>query len=355
MTRDSTTADLQDRRSSLERWIAATMPDATSVELSPFVPATSGFSNVSLFTELTWRDSAGEYSSELVLRAQPGSVGLFPDYDLRLQYDVMAFLHDSPVPVPEVAWFVDDVAVLGAPAYLMHRVHGEVASGFRPGFHGHGLFFEASIAQRRDMWFGAVDAMAALHSVGIDGVELPAGLGPRVGGTEALTRMLDVIESQLDWADMGPLPVLREALGYLRKNLPNSAETVLCWGDARPGNIVYRDGEVISVLDWELAHLGAPEGDLAYFLLVDQVVAELNDVPRLPGLPDADETIAHYESRTSRTVQCLEFHSIMQALRLAALLVLTVRLSPPELTFPASYLTDNVPTRRLAALLGTYA
>ena len=35
------------------------------------------------------------------------------------------------------------------------------------------------------------------------------------------------------------------------------------------------------------------------------------------------------------------------------MLVLTVRLSPPQLSFPSDYLTSNIPTRRLAKLLGT--
>ena len=81
------------------------------------------------------------------------------------------------------------------------------------------------------------------------------------------------------------------------------------------------------------------------------MVAELNDVPRLPGLPEAAETIAYYEAATSRPVKHLDFHSILQALKMVAMLVLTVRLSPPELRFPPDYLTDNVPTRRLAELL----
>lgn len=345
---------IEARRSRLERWLAGAMPDATSISLSPFVPATSGFSNLTLFTELRWSAAAGPHVSELVLRVQPLDGGLFPDYDLRLQYDVMSGLAGSTVPVPKVAWFVEDPDVLGAPGFLMHRVHGQVASGFRPGFHGHGLFFDASPDQRRRMWLAAVDAMASLHTMDIDTLELPASLVADVSPRNAILRMLDVIEGQLDWAGDDP-PVLREALHFLRSNAPTTEGKALCWGDPRPGNIIYRDGNVAAVLDWELAHVGPPEGDVAYFLLVDEVVAELNDVPRLSGLPDAAETVAHYESRTSRPVKDLEFHRIMQALRMAAMLVLTVRLGPAHLNFSPDYLVNNIPTRRLTELLRTHA
>ncbi|MCH5675585.1 phosphotransferase family protein [Streptomyces gilvus] len=344
-----------DRRGNLERWLAGVMPDATSIALSPFTPVNSGFSNATMLTEFRWSDANGDHVDEMVIRAQPPGDGLFPDYDLRLQYDVMAALAKTPVPVPKVGPFVDDPDVLGGPCFLMHRVHGEVASGFRPGFHGHGLFFDASVERRRKMWFAAVDAMASLHSLDADALPLPSSLGPKDSARDTVLRMLDVIESQLDFTGLDPFPVLREALRYLRSEIPADGRTALCWGDARPGNIVYRDDQVAAVLDWELAHLGPPEGDLAYFLLVDETVAELNHVPRLPGLPERDETVAYYESRTGRPVKDLEFHGVLQCLRLAAMLVLTVRLSPPELSFPAGYLTDNVPTRRLAELLRAHA
>lgn len=341
------------RRGRLERWIAGVLPGATSVALSPFTAAASGFSNVTLFTELMWSDAEGEHRSELVLRAQPPRGGLFPDYDLRLQYDVLACLRDTSVPVPAVVWFVDDPDVLGAPCFLMRRVHGEVASGFRPGFHGHGLFFDASIEGRRAMWFAAVDVMASLHTLDLHSLDLPSSLEPETGGREAILHILRRIEHHLVVAD-ADVPVLREALVILRSSIPTDPATALCWGDPRPGNIVYRDDKVVAVLDWELAHVGPPEGDLAYFLLVDEVVAELNGVPRLAGLPEIDETIARYEVATQRPVKDLGFHSILQALKMATMLVLTVRLSPPELTFPPDYLTNNVPTRRLAELLSAH-
>lgn len=339
----------QSRRVELERWLAARLPGATAVQLSPFSPATSGFSNTTLFTELAWTDGDGPHRHALVLRGRPRGQALFADYDLRLQYDVMVALHPTAVPVPTVAWYLDDPATLDVPCYFMDRVPGEVASGFRPGFHGHGLFFDASVEQRRSMWFAAVEVMADLHTLDPAQLELPPSLGPP-DGPAALRRTLARIEEQLDAAD-ADTPVLRDAVDHLRARVPAMVDTRLCWGDPRPGNIVYRDGRVVAALDWELAHFGPPEGDLAYFLLIDETIAELNGVPRLSGLPEVEETVAHYQECLGRTVENLDYQRILQALRIAAMLVLTVRLSPPQLSLPPNYLTDNFPTHRLAELL----
>jgi aminoglycoside phosphotransferase (APT) family kinase protein len=338
------------RRSDLARWIASRMPQGDAVTLSSLRPATSGFSNVTLFTDLTWTDCAGRHCRELVLRAAPPGQALFPDDDLRLQYDVMAALHGTTVPVPQLAWYLDDLDVLGVPAFLMDRVRGEVASGYRPGFHGHGLFFDATVDRRKSMWFAAVDVMAVLHRLDPRSLRLPASLGSPANGRDAVAAMLARIKAQLDSVD-ADLPVLRQALDQLQGTVPADADAVLCWGDPRPGNIIYRNGEVAAALDWELAHYGAPEGDLAYFLLVDEVVAELNGVPRLPGLPDTAETIEYYQRAIGKDARDLDYHRMLQALRMAAMLVPTVQLSPPELRFPPDYLTDNIPTRRLAQLM----
>ncbi len=350
MTDDSDVELLEQRRDRLVKWISRVLPDARSVALSPFVPASSGFSNVTAFTDLTWEGPGGTRRIELVLRAQTAEGGLFPDYDLRLQYDVMAALNGTAVPVPEVIWYIDDPEVLGVPGYLMRRVDGKVASGFRPGFHGHGLFFEATLDRRRAMWFAAVDVMADLHLLRPDELALPAQLDHHLTGEASVRRILDVIESRLNRVGV-QVPILDEALRLLRSRIPSGLRVSLCWGDARPGNIIYRNGRVAAVLDWELAHIGPPEGDLAYFLLVDEVVAELNGVQRLTGLPDPGETIAHYARRTDAPITDLQFHRAVQGLRMAAMLALTVQLSPPQLQFPPNYLCDNVATRRLAELL----
>jgi aminoglycoside phosphotransferase (APT) family kinase protein len=355
-------AEFEQHRTEFADWVRNHLEDAADVRLTQFTAASSGFSNLTLFSRLAWRDREGHHDLDVVLRAAPASAALFPDYDLRLQYDVMAALAESPVPIPRVLWYSDgagrDPAVacdgpLSRPFFLMERVHGDVASGYYPGFHGHGLFFDASVEHRRGMWWGALDAMAGLHRIDPATLTLPRSLAPELTGEEAIRRVIDGVERLLDWAtEIGPMPTLRRGIDWLRRELCPPTQTVLCWGDARPGNIIYRDFEVATVLDWELAYLGPPECDLAYFLLLDDVTAEINQQPRLNGLPSSAETVSHYESQLGRAAENMDYYTALQALRVAAMLVLVVKMSPGRLNYADDFLTNNFPTRRLAGLTG---
>ena len=47
---------------------------------------------------------------------------------------------------------------------------------------------------------------------------------------------------------------------------------MLNWGDARVGNILYRDFAPIAVLDWEMATVGPREVDLAWMIFLHDVL-----------------------------------------------------------------------------------
>jgi len=333
-------------------WLRAKMPQATELTLDAPDVAGSGFSNETYFFRLAWKEDGQARADELVLRWTPEGAALFPDYDLGTQYHIMRCLQGTAVPVPKVLWLETNPAVLGQPFYLMERIHGAVASGHRPGFHGHGLFFDASIERRQKMWWNAVDTMIAVHRLDWRALGVGEYLGNPASGIAAIDYGIAQMERWLDWADMDPLPVLRAGLEWLRKNRYEPSRYVLCWGDVRPGNMIYRDEQVVAGLDWEHAMIGPPEFDLAYFILVDLITAEINQVPRLPGIPNGSETRAYYEEKTGQACENFFYAEVFEAVRMAVFLVLTVKASPKHLKMPADFATNNIPTRRIADLLG---
>lgn len=348
MTTNPSTAEAREVR--LQRWLRAREPRWRDVHVRTFSPVTSGFSNETQLVDLA-RSPTGEITERVVLRVVPDGVRLFPDFDLRLQYDLQVALAGSDVRVPAMYGIETDPEVLGAPFYVMEYIEGVAPSGRRPGFHGHGLFFDADGPTRRAMYFDALDQLVKLHRWrwrNSPAVEL---FGPDAGGGTNLDAQVRRIEGWLDWAAQGPLDVLRAGVQWLKNHRIEREDLVVCWGDARPGNMIYLDGRVVALLDWELAHVAPPEFDLAYFVLVDRTVAEMNGVPRLAHLPDAAEAIAYYERRSGRTVRDYRYAEVFEAVRLAAMLVLTARAAPSHLSLPPDFATRNVPTKILAELL----
>ena len=60
---------------------------------------------------------------------------------------------------------------------------------------------------------------------------------------------------------------------------------MLCWGDSRIGNVLYRDFEPVGVLDWEMAAIGPREMDLSWMVFAHLVFESITEVFELPGMP----------------------------------------------------------------------
>lgn len=333
-------------------WWRSRQPRAEAVRVEKISGAPSGFSNETWLIDLAWREAGADIGRRVVLRRQPQGKTFFSDYDLSLQFKIMRALHAADIPVPEAVAYEGDPTVLGAPFFVMEFVDGKVASGRRPGFHGHGLFFDATIEDRRTMWFGAVEAMARVHALDWRVLGVADALGSPKSTHEAVSLQVAEVRSWYsEVAELGPFPILERGFTWLREHPVEYSSTSLLWGDARPGNIIYQGTEVAAVIDWEMAGIGPAEFDLAYFLLADEVTAELNGVPRLPGLPDRAETIAAWERHLGRKIEHFAAAQIFVALRFAVLVAMAVRLSPAGLADIRSLAIDNAPTRQLARLL----
>ena len=80
--------------------------------------------------------------------------------------------------------------------------------------------------------------------------------------------------------------------------------------------MLYSNGQITAVLDWDLVHLGAPEADLAGFLLLEPESQTKGPKSPWAGLPGTeDETIRYYESMTQRSVEQLFYWKILRLLR----------------------------------------
>jgi aminoglycoside phosphotransferase (APT) family kinase protein len=348
--------DLESDRDKLTAWLRAKLPDARDLRLSELLaPQTSGFSNDTLLFDLEYSRGGRAVREALVVRIEPIGFQVFPQYDLARQFRTMQLLAPTAVPVPRTYWLeTADRDVLGGAFYVMGQVRGRVPTD-QPPYHAGGWMTEASPAEREAIWWAGVDMLATIHGLDYRALGFEALAQPNLGPTP-LDWQLAYYDGYLAWAASGrPQPLIERALEWLRGRQPAGEPTVLCWGDARIGNIIYDGTRPAAVLDWEMVALGSPEMDLAWSIFLDRHHSEGLGMPRLEGFPSYADTVARYESRTGHRVAHLHYYQVLAGFRFA---VIMLRIAQQMVTYGLmdeaggrAFELDNTVTRLLATVL----
>ena len=67
---------------------------------------------------------------------------------------------------------------------------------------------------------------------------------------------------------------MERAFAWLHAERPRCSPVGLCWGDPRPGNIIWRDAAPVCVTDFEAASIAPPELDVGWWLMFDRTMHE---------------------------------------------------------------------------------
>jgi aminoglycoside phosphotransferase (APT) family kinase protein len=344
--------DEEDTRRHLETWLRPRL--GTDVVVSGLVvPDGSGYSNETLLFRVAWTAEGEPRTADLAARLRPIGYAVFPEYDLSLQYRCLeSVAAHSTVPVPRVRWFEPAEAALGAPFFVMDRVEGQVPPDSPP-YTASGWLFDASPADQARLHRRALEVLASLHR--LDWEDGFGFLERHDLGPPGMASQLAAGRAYLVWAaEGGSLPLHEAALAWLEANRPDEPPIGLNWGDARIGNMMFRDFEPVAVFDWEMATLGPAEVDLAWWLVLERYSAEGNGQPPLPGFPSREDTIARYEELLGRPVRDLEYYEVWAALRFAIVLVRVIRMMTSHGVIPpgSGFDVDNFATAELRRLMG---
>lgn len=308
----------------LSRWLSGRLGPSSSPRIFGLDESTAnGMSSDTVLFDASWDTPAGTRSEAFVARIAPSGteIPVFPRYNLAQQYRTIdTVARNCGVPVPRLWWCEDDPAVLGRPFFLMSRVSGDVPPDVLPYTFGDNWVFDGTTAQRAAMQTAMVKILADLASIE-DAPRKFAELELTAAGSTPLERHLSDVESWYRWTlDTNPRSTLIEqALERLRATVPaDPGETVLSWGDARIGNVLFDGFEPAAVLDWEMAVLGPRELDLAWLVYSHRVFQDLAVGLGAEGLPDflrTDDVAGAYESATGTTVRHLDWHLLFAATR----------------------------------------
>lgn len=309
-------------------------------------PSTNGMSSETLLFEVRWEDGGKARSQHCAARLapDPAAMPVFPLYDLERQFRVMQLVDErTAVPVPRTLWYEGDAAVLGSPFFVMARVDGEVPPDIMPYTFGSWLT-EASTADRARLQQSSVGVLAAIHKMDAS-AEDTAFLELDRPGASALRRHVADQRVYYDWvvADGLRSPLIERGFAWLADHWPtNESDPTVSWGDARIGNILYRDFEPVAVLDWEMAAVGPPEIDLGWMIYLHRFFQDLTEGFGLPGLPDfmrREEVAETYTSLAGHEPRDLTFYTLYAALRHG---IIMARIGRRSIHFGEAEMPDDV-------------
>jgi aminoglycoside phosphotransferase (APT) family kinase protein len=287
----TSTRDATEMGKQFERWLRDTLPPGSGARIVDLTsPQSNGMSSETLLVEAVWTADGVEETHQLVARVEPpaSDYPVFTTYDLDMQFRVMRLVSEhTDVPVPATHWFEPDPAVLGGAFFVMDRVDGLVPPDVLPYTFGDNWVFDGTEQARRTIQESAVRAMAGIHSITPGDHDL-SFLELDRPGTSALERSLNHWKAYLEWV-VGDRrsPLLDDCFAWLTDNLPtDTLPDALSWGDGRIGNMMFRDNEVVAVLDWEMASVAPPEVDLGWMCYLHLFFQDLTVDMGAPGLPD---------------------------------------------------------------------
>jgi len=347
----------------LRGWLAGRWPAAADIAIDDLGgPSATGFSNDTVFFRARWQEQGHAREGRYVARIEPTETPVYPPQttvsmaSVEVQYRIMqAIATHSNVPLAALIGYEADPGPLGRPFYVMGFVEGQVPTDW-PRYTQEGfLVDEATPAQRRRLVESGIEVLTRIHR--IDWKQ--AGLDWLVphGKTPGLRWQIDLYRDNARAELRGRAhPILDQAFAWLETHFPGESDHLgISWGDARLGNMIFRDYECVAVTDWEAVALGPPELDLGWWLMFDRFIHESSGVTtRMDGMPTRAEQRAYYASQVGRYLGDTHYFEVFGATRFTAVMIRTMDrmtksgMMPPEMNAGV----HNVATQVLADLLG---
>ncbi len=296
----------------LQNWFSRRIEHQGNLEISRLEsPAANGYSALTYVMTLKYGQSAHQVSTKYVVRQDAANhVRLFKTGFLPPIQVQQALGEVQGLRVPRVLWIEADRSVLGSPFCVMEYVDGLTPSDDPP-YSTSGWVLEATTEQRQRMARSAAHFLQRLHAIEWRGLglnSLKKATGP---GQMEVEAGLDEYSELLSDACEGEMSEIgKRTKEWLLRNMPSSERLGIVWGDARLGNMIFADFELMAALDWEMVSLGDPTRDVAYFSYLNRYHSDGLGMSRLAGLPIGETAVRLYEDLGEMRVRDFAFYEV---------------------------------------------
>ncbi|MFZ5814212.1 MAG: phosphotransferase family protein, partial [Bacillota bacterium] len=254
---------------------------------------------------------------EGVLRRPP--MGPVPPkaHDMVRECRLLMKLHPAYPLAPRPYLLCEDPSVIGAPFYVMEARRGVVLDKVVPPvWQGRSLDFRL-ISER------LVERLVELHAVdwqaaGLTDIGHPEGY---------LQRQVEGWIGRYERAKTEELPEAVQIARWMVEHLPASPAPTIVHNDYKLNNVMLDEsdpGQVVAVLDWEMATVGDPLTDvgalLAYWLEPgEELEGTLASVTTLPGFMRREELLEVYARKSGRDLSGIGFYLAFSYFKVAVI------------------------------------
>jgi aminoglycoside phosphotransferase (APT) family kinase protein len=300
-------SDLELTARLLEQWVVAHYGRDALVDRVAPMP---GHAGISFGFDVT----AGSGTQRLVIRTAPPGLRREGPGDVLRQVPVLQCARAHGVPAPEVRWWGDDERWFASPYFIVERLAGGSINSWEPSDVDRGTV--ARVFEQ------AVSALVAVHRIDWR-TALPRWSVPRSLEDEirAWAPILHKGKNP-EWSDSAM--TLHDAL--LRRR-PTEPEPSILHGDFYSNNWVCDGDQLLGVVDWEIAGIGAPLLDLGWLMMVyDRPSWGDGRRALMTWAPDPGWIAEAYAEGCGGRAVDLDWYRALAAWRFASITALNVRL-----------------------------
>jgi aminoglycoside phosphotransferase (APT) family kinase protein len=311
----------------LQRFIEQQDDVEGSVVLSELVYPSegAGSSNGIAFFKATVDRGQGRETLDLVLRYSPGKQ-LLKQKTYGAEVLTLRAVAAAGLAAPHPLWLDPDGGQIGHEGFVMERVVGDTPSA---AMYSSGPLANVSAEVRKERMLKAADYHGRLRKAALGPDRVPHLVG-RGDGETAIERELNwwFNEVLLVWpADDPKVATIRALRDWMIKRQPHDLyPAVLVHGDAQIANIIYRDGEIAAVIDWELSYLGHNESDLALLVFLTET-QNVTDT-QVDGVPTEADYVRRFEQASGGKVAHWPYFKLMNMYRVVSVSSLSAEFMP---------------------------
>lgn len=279
------TIDLDVLHAQLERWSAVHYHEGTTITDLRAMPGHAGLS-----FGFAVSDASGT-RDQLVMRMPPKGVRRSGNTDVLRQVPLLLALRRSGVPVAELRWWDADEQWFDVPYFMVELLPGCTYAVREPD-----RSFTDGGVSAAEIFEQAIDGLALVHRVDwtadLSTWQAPIDLANEVRFWDPLLAK----SGNAEWTAMG-----ERTRDLLLAAVPEQPTVGIFHGDFQTNNLLFHDGHLVAIIDWEISGIGAQLLDLGWLLMMNDDSSWF-DRGGLSVVPSHDDLVTRYAQATGRAV-----------------------------------------------------